>query len=198
MALKAPSSGGNSLSILNIAGTTIIFTYDKTTQSTLSGHPLKENFQITIENKIHNSSLQTHYDEYLTNAVVEPVEVVLEDNSKDTIITGLETAVPFVYIWCNGQVDAKREVAYGVGVYSGDTGNATAVPGGIGDFPVTIQGINMLDAGITTDLTILGALVGAITNSAGNKYMLAATTLVIDTDKPYGEVKWLTPGAVIE
>ena len=185
MALKAPSSGSNRLFIIGLTTDTVLFTYDKTTQTTIAGDPKRDDVSIQIDSKIRNAALRTHLNTYLSNAVIEKQDIVYEDNSKDTLITGLESAVPFRYVWFNGTADSKVETLAGFGVYSGDTGNATAVANGVGDFPISIQGISQPTGGL---LTFGATLLNGLGKVSGVTDMVLLTT-------EYGRIEFLTASA---
>lgn len=115
------------------------FTYDKTIDSTVEGHPIKNDLKIMLTNKINNEAWNTHLKSYLSNKEVTTNKVTYEDGTLETVISGVDTTKTFGVIWYDGKSDTKRKVVVGAAVYAGTTGNAKTVYGNIGDMPVEIQ-----------------------------------------------------------
>lgn len=178
MSVKSPVGSGNLLEIwsLDASGNfeDLKFSFDKTVQSSIKGHPLKENLAIDIQSKIRNEALETFYRSYLTAAKVESSQVDYEDSSYDTLVSGVDAAIKFGFIWYNGELDSKRELILGRGILSGDTGNHTTQNKNVGDSPVSITcidgqqvvcGSNKFNSNKVTasaDITVLTAQFGSV------------------------------------
>lgn len=185
MAIKAPSQGANFLAILSLTADTVLFTYDKTVDTQVTGHPKKGNMSIQINNKIHNEALETHYNTYLHNYSIEAVEETYEESSKDTFYPGSDKAPGFRFVGFNGALSDKREYFYGCGVYSGDTGNFTTAGGALGDYPVSIQTIlPQTGCKLTLDAAFLSGL------GSPDNLVTTTTDLVLPTDV-FGLKGWL-------
>jgi len=178
MAQSAPYQGSNVTTIhpisTNAFGATA-FTYDKTIDSTIEGHPIKQDLKIMLTNKTNNEAWNTHLKSYLTNKEVTVTKVTYEDGTLETVISGTDTAKTFGVIWYDGAVGTKRKVVVGAAVYAGTTGNAKTVYGNIGDMPVEIQfvdwgatltiGSDLLDTDLVTpsaDIVLVAGEIGHI------------------------------------
>ncbi len=159
--IQAPIGAGNKVTIHPISAEgqflTAAFTFDKNVTMDYTGHPIKQNLVIDLDNKIDNEAYNTFLKNYLKNVAVEQQNVEYVDASYDTIVSGVQYSRPFGYIWYGGEgSDGKTKVVIGKGILSGDTGNSSYQGKGIGNYPVQITTLAHTDE-LTIPTTLFDA-----------------------------------------
>ena len=158
---KTPYNGGNRFDIFELGTTTVfvtgttgnggntssgaLFTFDRTEGSSIAGHPKKKSLVFTITSKINNEKLNSLFTSYLTSETAEDIVQDYEDGNKTTI-KGVSASTPKFGFIDYGGVDAdnKRQITYGVGVFSGDTGNMERAKNTLQGVPIEVSAIESL------------------------------------------------------
>jgi hypothetical protein len=186
MTQKAPYNGANKLSIyaLGITGVfgTLLYTFDKTITSKLTGHPTKGKFMIELDQHANDEAFNTFLKTYLTSIEVSTEAVQYEDNSIEYIVTGATTATTFGFIWYDGKCQAKRKLAMGAAVLSGNAGDYDTKSKGMGKTPVQLTALPSNTIGY--DLTIGSLLFDTA--------LATVATAITVTSPEYGTIRFET------
>lgn len=158
---KTPYSGGNRFDIFEltssaflVTGTTAaggndstgaLFTFDRNESSAVAGHPKKKSLVYTLTSKINNEKLNTLFTTYLTSETAEDIVQDYESGDKTTI-KGVSASTPkFGFVDIGGvDADNKRQITYGIGVFSGDTGNMDRAKNTLQGVPIEVTCIESL------------------------------------------------------
>lgn len=179
---KAPFQGSNYMTVHAISTNTlgaVCFTFDRTVDTTIEGHPAKNNLKIVISNKINSEDYNTFLKTFLSNKEVAVKPVTYEDGTIEYIVSGVDETKTFGVVWYDGKVGSKRKIVMGKAILSGNTGNAKTVYGDIGDMPVEIQFI--------ANAATLTATPGAFCST----YYATPATMTVETDA-YGTIQFIT------
>jgi hypothetical protein len=161
MSLKAPVGAGNKVTIHPISATGLFgaaaFTFDKNVKMDYKGHPIKQSLVITLDNKNDLEEYNTFLKSYLNAIEVAESKVEYVDATYDTLISGFSASTKLGFVWYGAAApDAKTKMLVGMGVLSGDTGDASYDGKAIGSYPVQITAVPA-----TTTLSIPTSLLDA-------------------------------------
>jgi hypothetical protein len=173
---KAPLQGANdvTLAVITSAGTCHsagLYTFDRLESGTIAGWHTKGNFVIDLVSKADEESLDAVFTTYLTEMAVNEVEQVWIDGAKDTYKTATDDNDVFGFISYAGEVNVKRRVDYGCGVFSGDTGNRASQANTMGGTTIQITAVETL-ASLTFPSALLNSTlvsVAVLTLASGLK-----------------------------
>jgi hypothetical protein len=174
---KAQIQGANNVTIAVItsAGTchsSALYTFDRLESGTIAGWHTKGNFVLDLVSKADEESLDDIFDDYLLEMAVNEVEQIWIDGQKDTYKTAADDDAVFGFISYAGEVNVKRRVDYGCGVFSGDTGNRASQANTMGGTTIQITSVETLatltfPSGLLS--TALVSVTAALTLAAGSK-----------------------------
>lgn len=136
MAFETTQSGGNyfaihTFSATGLVTTTPVYAMQKQVSNAWAWLPERGAGTITLDPKIRNDSfLTTVLQTYGHNVSVEQSQVDYEDDSYDTLISGISTLIDdgkvFAFVDIKAaDADGNKEVGVGAGVLSGSTGDMT-------------------------------------------------------------------------
>jgi len=184
---KGAIGGGNLIELFEIATgafTTSWVTLDKQVGVTYTGHPASGNLTITADSRQRNEDLNNFLAAKLSTTVVSVNDEIYENDSKDTVITGLDSRsrdgkdfgfIAYMAISTNDDgTTTKREVLYGRAILADGTGDSSTSAGAITPISIVIQAVDqeavtigsaLFDAdmvtittGVTVGLTEFGAI----------------------------------------
>jgi len=127
------TGGGNLLEIYSIAGgapDAKVLTIDGIKGSTTDGHPAKEQtYKLSVTNIDRNETVgkwDTFMTNYLNDFTEETSDEEFEDGTKDTIsFADVPLAKQFIFIYYYGTKGTNRDVIFGTGFLTGESGNTT-------------------------------------------------------------------------
>jgi hypothetical protein len=146
MSLKAAVGAGNLVTCHPVSATglfgAVAFTFDKNAKMDYKGHPSKQSVVITLDNKNDLEAYNTFLVSYLNAVEVAESKQEYVDATYDTLISGYSAATKLGFIWYGAKdPDGKTKVLIGMGILSGDTGDASYDGKAVGSYPVQITAV---------------------------------------------------------
>lgn len=143
---EAPLQGANDVTLCSIASagvvaTTTLYVFDRLESGTISGWHTKGNFMLDLVSKSDHESLDTVFDTYLVLKAENEVTQSWIDGNEDVYNTSTSNTHLFAFISYSGEVEAKRRVDFGCGVFTGDTGNRAYQGNTMGGTTIQIKAV---------------------------------------------------------
>lgn len=155
---EAALQGTNQLIVASLSFPTqvggVLYTYNRIANYSIKNVHGKGSVVIDLTQHSDDETLDIHLEPYLANNPINTVEVKYVDGITEQYSISALTSLKLGFIAYGGIVNNKRAVHYGLGVYTGETGDRSYSPDTLSAVPIQITGVDPENA-VTFPSTLL-------------------------------------------